>query len=119
MSFLVWCVVTGMVELAAWIPSNGCSMNMFGWRYASRSLGFAMGWLYFYSLSILVPYEITAAGLVRNMNEHFDSLSKARTDTVLGHRLLECRCEHRSVDIDHDCSNCWIERTTRQVLWRD
>lgn len=25
-----------------------------------------MGWLYFYSLGILVPYEITAAGLVIN-----------------------------------------------------
>lgn len=39
-------------------------MNLFGYRYVSRSLGFAMGWLYFYSLGILVPYEITAAGLV-------------------------------------------------------
>ena len=40
------------------------SMNLFGYRYVSRSLGFAMGWLYFYSLGILVPYEITAAALV-------------------------------------------------------
>lgn len=39
-------------------------MNLFGYRYVSRSLGFSMGWLYFYSLGILVPYEITAAGLV-------------------------------------------------------
>lgn len=39
-------------------------MNLFGHRYVSRSLGFAMGWLYFYSLGILVPYEITAAALV-------------------------------------------------------
>jgi amino acid transporter len=39
-------------------------MNLFAHRYVSRSLGFAMGWLYFYSLGILVPYEITAAGLV-------------------------------------------------------
>lgn len=64
MSFLIWCLVTGMTELSAWIPTKGCSMNLFGWRYVSRSLGFAMGWLYFYSLGILVPYEITAAGLV-------------------------------------------------------
>lgn len=64
MSFLVFCVVTGIVEVAAWLPTRGCSMNMFGWRYVSRSLGFAMGYLYFYSLGILVPYEITAAGLV-------------------------------------------------------
>lgn len=64
MSFLVWCIVSGVAEVAAWCPTKGCSMNMFGWRYVSRSMGFAMGWLYFYSLGILVPYEITAAGLV-------------------------------------------------------
>jgi len=64
MALLVWCIVTGITEVAAWLPTRGCSMNMFGYRYVSRSLGFAMGWLYWYSLGILVPYEITAAGLV-------------------------------------------------------
>lgn len=44
--------------------SNDSSMNLFGFRYVSRSVGFAMGWLYFYSLGILVPYEITAAAIV-------------------------------------------------------
>lgn len=39
-------------------------MSYYGHRNVSNSLGFAMGWLYFYSLGILVPYEITAAGLV-------------------------------------------------------
>jgi len=39
-------------------------MNLFAYRYVSRTLGFSLGWLYFYSLGILVPYEITAAGLV-------------------------------------------------------
>ncbi|KAK5135594.1 hypothetical protein LTR08_005074 [Meristemomyces frigidus] len=64
MALLVWCVVTGITEVAAWLPTRGYSMNLFGYRYVSRSLGFAMGWLYWYSLGILVPYEITAAGLV-------------------------------------------------------
>lgn len=54
MAFLVWCIVTGITEVAAWLPTKGCSMNMFGYRYVSRSLGFAMGWLYWYSLGILV-----------------------------------------------------------------
>ncbi|KAF1954023.1 histidine permease [Byssothecium circinans] len=63
-SFLIFCVVSGIVEVAAYLPTPGSSMNLFGYRYVSRSLGFAMGWLYFYSLGILVPYEITAAGLV-------------------------------------------------------
>ena len=64
MSFLIWCVITSITEVAAYLPTQGSSMNLFGYRYVSRSLGFSMGWLYFYSLGILVPYEITAAGLV-------------------------------------------------------
>ncbi|KAF1984517.1 histidine permease [Aulographum hederae CBS 113979] len=66
MSFLVLCVVTAIVEVATYLPTPGSSMNLFAYRYVSRSLGFSMGWLYFYSLGILVPYEITAAGLVIN-----------------------------------------------------
>ncbi|PSN65550.1 histidine permease [Corynespora cassiicola Philippines] len=64
MSFLIFCVVSCIIEVAAYLPTPGSSMNLFGYRYVSRSLGFALGWLYFYSLGILVPYEITAAGLV-------------------------------------------------------
>ncbi|KAF2142110.1 uncharacterized protein K452DRAFT_227360 [Aplosporella prunicola CBS 121167] len=63
-AFLIWCVVTAIVEVAAYLPTPGSSMNLFADRYVSKSLGFALGWLYFYSLGILVPYEITAAGLV-------------------------------------------------------
>lgn len=44
MAFLVWMVVTAITEVAAWCPTKGCSMNLFGYRYVSRSLGFAMGW---------------------------------------------------------------------------
>ena len=39
-------------------------------RYASPSLGFALGWLYWYTFAIDVPNEITAAGLVI---EYWDS----------------------------------------------
>lgn len=39
-------------------------MSYYAHRYVSSSLGFAMGYLYWYALGILVPYEITAAGLV-------------------------------------------------------
>lgn len=34
-------------------------MSYYGHRNVSSSLGFAMGWLYFYSLGILVPYEVS------------------------------------------------------------
>lgn len=64
MSYLILCVVSCIIEVAAYLPTPGSSMNLFGYRYVSRSMGFALGWLYFYSLGILVPYEITAAGLV-------------------------------------------------------
>ncbi|KAF2759311.1 histidine permease [Pseudovirgaria hyperparasitica] len=64
MSFLVFCIVSAIAEVAAYLPTPGSSMNMFGFRYVSRTMGFSMGYLYFYSLGVLVPYEITAAGLV-------------------------------------------------------
>ncbi|KAK5949221.1 hypothetical protein OHC33_009762 [Knufia fluminis] len=61
---LVFCVVTAIAEVAAYLPVHGASMSYYGNRYVSRSMGFALGYLYWYALGILVPYEITAAGLV-------------------------------------------------------
>jgi amino acid transporter len=66
MTFLVYCVVTAMTEVATYMPIHGGTMSYYGYRYVSRSLGFALGYLYWYALGILVPYEITAAGLVIN-----------------------------------------------------
>ncbi|UKZ74557.1 hypothetical protein TrVFT333_002227 [Trichoderma virens FT-333] len=63
-SLLVFCVVTAITEMATYLPVKGATMSYYGRRYVSDSLGFAMGWLYFYSFGILVPFEITAAGLV-------------------------------------------------------
>jgi amino acid permease len=62
--YLVFGVVTAITEVGSYLPTPGSSMNLFAYRYANRSLGFSLGYLYFYSLGILVPYEITAAGLV-------------------------------------------------------
>ena len=64
MTVLIMFIITAITEVAAHIPIAGGTMSYFGFRYVSSSLGFAMGWLYWYSLGILVPYEITAAGLV-------------------------------------------------------
>ena len=61
---LVFFVITAVTEVAVHLPLPGGTMSYFGFRYVSSSLGFAMSWLYWYSLGILVPYEITAAGLV-------------------------------------------------------
>jgi amino acid transporter len=63
-SILMYFIVTALVEIATSAPIHGPSMSFYATRMTSRSLGFAMGWLYFYSLGILVPYEITAGALV-------------------------------------------------------
>ena len=63
---LVYCVVTALIEVATYLPIHGGTMSYYGYRYVSRSVGFALGYLYWYALGILVPYEITAAGLVIN-----------------------------------------------------
>ncbi|KAL6409216.1 AAT family amino acid transporter [Ilyonectria robusta] len=64
--FFVYGIVTGVAEVAAYLPLPGASMSSHGTRFVSKSLGFAMGWLYWYSFGILVAYEITAASLVIN-----------------------------------------------------
>jgi amino acid transporter len=39
-------------------------MSYYGGRYVSRSLGFMMGWLYFYTYAVFIPFELTASALV-------------------------------------------------------
>jgi amino acid transporter len=61
---IVYCLVTAIAEIGSYMPVHGGTMSYHGFRYVSRSLGFAMGYLYWYSIGILVPYEVTAASLV-------------------------------------------------------
>ncbi|EAW11005.1 proline permease PrnB [Aspergillus clavatus NRRL 1] len=63
-SVMVYALVSGMAEIGAYLPVHGGTMSYHGFRYVSRSIGFAMGYLYWYSLGILVPYEIVAASMV-------------------------------------------------------
>lgn len=64
MSSLVYGIVTAIIEVATFLPVPGCSMAYYATRYVSPSVGFALGWLYFYSFGILVAYEVTAASIV-------------------------------------------------------
>ena len=59
---MVYGVLTAVIEIATYLPVEGASMAYYAGRYVSKSLGFALGWLYFYSFGIIVAYEITAAG---------------------------------------------------------
>lgn len=53
MSLLVYCVVTAVIEVGTHLPISGSSMAYYANRYVSRSLGFAMGWLYVYAFGII------------------------------------------------------------------
>ncbi|KAH7341187.1 proline-specific permease [Pyrenochaeta sp. MPI-SDFR-AT-0127] len=66
LSLVVFGVVTATTEMSAYLPVKGCSMAYYGNRFFSRSLGFALGWLYFYIFAITVPAEVTATALVIN-----------------------------------------------------
>lgn len=72
LSLLVYFIVTAITEVATYLPVAGGTMSYYGSRNVSNSLGFAMGWLYFYSLAILVPYEITAGSLVIGYWNRYD-----------------------------------------------
>lgn len=45
-SILVYGVVTATTEMSSYLPVRGCSMSYFGTRFFSRSLGFALGYMY-------------------------------------------------------------------------
>lgn len=64
LAVLTYLVLTAVTEMARVVPVRGASMNYYASRFVSRSLGFAMGWLYVYSFAIFVPFELTAAALV-------------------------------------------------------
>ena len=64
LAILTYLILTAVTEMARVVPVRGASMNYYASRFVSRSLGFAMGWLYVYSFAIFVPFELTAAALV-------------------------------------------------------
>ncbi|PYI00915.1 proline-specific permease [Aspergillus sclerotiicarbonarius CBS 121057] len=61
---LVFCIVTATTEFGSFLPVRGSSVAYFGHRFVSNSMGFALGWMYYYVFAITVPSEITAAALV-------------------------------------------------------
>ncbi|KAJ5295724.1 amino acid permease [Penicillium antarcticum] len=63
---VVYLILTGVTEISAYLPLPGATMNYYSSRYVSPSLGFMMGWLYFYSYAIFVPFELTASAMVIN-----------------------------------------------------
>jgi yeast amino acid transporter len=64
MSFLAYAIITAIVEIGAFLPVAGGSMAFNCKRYLSPSVGFALGWLYFYSFALIIPYEVTVSTLL-------------------------------------------------------
>lgn len=60
---LVFGIVTGTTELSSYLPVPGSGMAYYANRYVSRSLGFALGWMYWYVFAITVPAEVTGRSL--------------------------------------------------------
>ncbi|KAL1999199.1 hypothetical protein VTN02DRAFT_4899 [Thermoascus thermophilus] len=64
LSAFVYCLVTAMAEFGAYMPFRGVTMGQHAARYVSPTLGFSLDFLHWYSLAMLVPYQLTAASLL-------------------------------------------------------
>ncbi|KAI7788725.1 amino acid permease [Diaporthe eres] len=60
---ILYSVMTSLGEMATYIPTAG-SFTSYSARFVDPALGFAMGWLYWFSWAITWALELTAAGLI-------------------------------------------------------
>ncbi|RMZ69599.1 arginine permease [Pyrenophora seminiperda CCB06] len=60
---LVYSVMLSLAEMATYLPISG-AFTQYAARFVDPSLGFAMGWIYWFSWSITYALELTAAGLI-------------------------------------------------------
>lgn len=60
---LVYSVMVALGEMATFIPVSG-AFTTFAARFVDPSLGFAMGWIYWFSWAITFALELTATGLI-------------------------------------------------------
>jgi len=85
---MMYGIVTGIAEIATYLPVPGGTMSFYGHKYVSGSLGFAMGYLYWYSLGMLVPYELVAINLL--IDYWNSSVSPAAWITVIMALQVAC-----------------------------
>lgn len=60
---LVYSVMMSLAEMATYLPISG-AFTQYASRFVDPSLGFAMGWIYWFSWSITYALELSAAGLI-------------------------------------------------------
>lgn len=64
LTFLVLGIVTATTEISSYLPVPGCSVAYYAHRFVSPSMGFALGWMYWYIFTITVPAEVVAASVI-------------------------------------------------------
>lgn len=60
---LVYSVMVALGEMATYLPVSG-AFTVYASRFVDQSLGFAMGWIYWFSWAITFALELTASGLI-------------------------------------------------------
>lgn len=60
---LVYSVMLSLGEMATALPISG-AFTSYASRFVDRSLGFSMGWIYWFSWAITYALELTAVGLI-------------------------------------------------------
>ncbi|KAJ4346619.1 lysine permease [Didymosphaeria variabile] len=60
---LVYAVMQALAEMSTYLPISG-AFTQYAARFVDPSLGFSMGWIYWFSWSITYALELSAAGLI-------------------------------------------------------
>ncbi|OJJ67374.1 hypothetical protein ASPBRDRAFT_200092 [Aspergillus brasiliensis CBS 101740] len=61
--FVVYLVMCGLGEMAAWLPLSS-GFTGYAVRFCDPALGFALGWTYWFKYIIVTPNQLTAGALV-------------------------------------------------------
>lgn len=63
MAIMVYFLMAGLGEMASYMPTTG-SFYVYASEFCDPSLGYALGWNYWYSYAIYIASEISAAALI-------------------------------------------------------
>lgn len=63
LGFIVYLVMCALGEMATWLPMSA-GFTGYASRFCDPSLGFALGWTYWFKYIVVTPNQLTAAALV-------------------------------------------------------
>ncbi|PWY93236.1 hypothetical protein BO94DRAFT_532960 [Aspergillus sclerotioniger CBS 115572] len=79
--FIVYLVMCGLGEMAAWLPLSS-GFTGYAVRFCDPALGFALGWTYWFKYIIVTPNQLTAGALVISYWIHPDRVNAGVWITV-------------------------------------